>query len=372
MLSLVVGGLERLVVDSSLLMHDMGINVEVCCFDELGLFSEHLTSRGINVTLLKRNPKRYDAFYFFRLARFLREKNAHVLHMHSGTFFLATQGGVLARVPAMIYTDHGRALVDTSLRMKEDRISGLFVDRIIAVSQELERYLIEIVRLPRKKTITVINGISTSEFAYRPKPVALLEEFRIPSNYNIIGTVGRIDAVKDQASLIRAFKLIRERIPRTVLVLVGDGPLRSDLENLAANEGLSGSVVFTGNRKDVPKILNLLDVFVLSSLSEGTSVSLLEAMASGVVPVVTDVGGNASIVDHAINGIVVRPKNVEQLAGAIADIIIDENKRNKLRDNAMAKVRDYYSISSMVKQYRAIYGEILGSKRRSKHLAVEI
>jgi len=172
-LSLMVGGLERLVAETSLKMNREIFNIEVCCIDELGHFSQYLTERGIRVTLLERNHKHYDALYPFRLMKLLRRKNIHIMQMHSGTFFLATQAGVLARTPVRVYTDHGRALEDTPLRIREDRLSALFVDKIIAVSQELERYLLDIVKLSPKKTVTVINGINTAEFCARAKPRAL-------------------------------------------------------------------------------------------------------------------------------------------------------------------------------------------------------
>lgn len=368
-LSLVVGGLERLIVEMALRMNGSNFNVEVCCFDELGHFSEYLIDRGVDVTLLKRNTKHYDVFYPYRLMKLLRKKHIHVMQMHSGTFFLATQAGVLARTPVMVYTDHGRALYDSPVRLKEDRFSGFFVNKIIAVSHELEKYLIDSVKLPPAKINTVINGINTDEFYPRPKSQTLMDEFHITDQSRVVGTVGRLDEVKDQATMLEAFALVHETIPESVLMLVGDGPKRQELSNLAAERNLSDSVIISGNRKDVPELLNLFDVFVLSSLSEGTSISLLEAMASGVPPVVTDVGGNPSVVDDRINGIVIKPKNPPLLAGVITQLLHDGGLRGQFGEAARKKVEDAYSIDTMVEHYKAIYMEQLSKNRKFSHLS---
>jgi sugar transferase (PEP-CTERM/EpsH1 system associated) len=362
-LSLVVGGMERLVVENSLRMDPDRFNVEVCCLDELGHFSGYLMDRGVKVTLLQRNQHRYDYFYPFRLRSLLRTRNIHVMQMHSGTFFLATQAGVLARTPAMVYTDHGRALFDSRIRMIEDRISGWFVHKVVAVSRELEQYLVDVVKLPANKTITVINGIDTSVFTARPRPESLAAELGISPDHRVVGTVGRLDEVKDQVSMIEAFKLVHDQVPQSVLLFVGDGPQRSRLQDCVGENKLDGAVIFAGNRRDVPELLNLFDIFVLSSLSEGTSISLLEAMASGLPAVVTDVGGNPSIVDNMVNGIVVKPKKVPQIAEAVLDLLSDYDKRRQFGLNAAKKVRDRFSIDRMVEQYTSIYLELLSRKR---------
>lgn len=358
-LNLGIGGLERLVADIALGFDRHNFNFEICCLDWLGYFSSSLSSKGINITLLKRNQKHYDVFYPFRLMKLLRQKRIHILHMHSGTFFLATQAGLLARTPIMVYTDHGRHLVEPRFQFLEDRLSSLFVDKIIAVSKELEQYLINVVKLPRNKIITIVNGINTILYSPRGKPRNLLEEFHIPNNHKIVGTVGRLAEVKDQISLIKAFKMVHEIIPMSILMIVGDGPIKQRLCDVVAENNLNNSVIFTGNREDLPELLNLFDVFVLSSLSEGTSVSLLEAMAAGVTPVVTGVGGNKSIVDDQVNGIIVEPKNISQMAEAIITLLRDDNKRRKFSSHAVNKVKNFYSLNNMVDQYTSLYLNLL-------------
>ena len=361
-LSLDTGGLERIVVESALAIDKSKYNVEVCCYDQLGDFSRTLVDNGIKVTLLKRNQSRYDYLFPLKLKKFLKERNVHVLHIHSGTFFLSTQAGILASTPVMIYTDHGRPLVESKIDILMDRFSCHFVDKIIAVSSQLESYLVDTLRLRRDKVTTIINGINTETFTPREKSETVMKEFGISARDMVIGTVGRLAEVKDHLSLIRAFSIVHSVVPDTVLMLVGDGPMHEKIVELIVDMKLSDRVLITRSRNDIPQLMNLFDVFVLSSLSEGTSVALLEAMASGVAPVVTDVGGNPSIVDDNVNGELVRPGNILQIAESIINILQSDVKRKKYADNAAEKVCAQYSITEMIKKYEKLYVELLVSK----------
>lgn len=361
-LGLVLGGLERLVVEISLRMDKELFNVEVCCLDDYGFFADSLIKQGINVTVVQKNQKHYDPFYPFTLRKFLREKKVHVLHMHSGVYFLASQAGALARTPVKIYTDHGRLLEDSRQFAYEDRFASLFVDQIVAVSKELEKQLVEVIGLPAKKTMTIINGINTDEFVPREKSKSLLEEFGLKEDQKVIGTVGRLDGIKDQASMIRSFEIVRQKIPGSVLMLVGDGPLEGELREQVRQSGLGDSVIFTGCRSDVQSILNLMDLFVLTSLSEGTPISLLEAMASGVVSVVTDVGGNPSIIDNGVDGLIVKPGNIPQIADGMIELLSNAEKSQIIREKALYKVRKKYSIDRMVDSYTELYQKLLRKK----------
>jgi L-malate glycosyltransferase len=363
-LSLETGGLERLVSDCVISMDKNIFNIEVCCFDRLCGFYDVLIDNNIKVTLLKRNQKRYDYFYPLKLAKFLKERNIDILHMHNGTLFHGIQAGILARTSVMILTDHGRPLIESQKGIMIDRLSGYFVDKIIAVSVELENKLTKVIKFSKHKTSTIINGINTNVFSIRIKPKELMAKFGISEKHRVIGTVGRLAEVKDQSSLIDAFYQVHEIIPDSILIIVGDGPLRDQLENKIQRLNLTESVKIIGNRNDVPHILNLFDIFVLPSLSEGTSIALLEAMASGIAPVVTNVGGNPSLVDHNINGIVVPPKKVDELAENIQYLLKNDEKRKEFGERASRKVMEQYSIAKMIKEYEGLYLRLLKEKRK--------
>lgn len=366
-LEMSIGGLQRLITDMTLAMDRARFNVEVICLDDLGCFAEVLQSHGIAVHLLRRHD-RHLALSPLRLAKFLRARKAHIIHMHPATFIFGALASPFAGRPVVVYTEHGRAVPEERIRVIEDRVSAFFVDRIIAVSKDLELYLVDTVKLPAKKICTVINGICVKDFQPRSKAPALLQEFGIAPDAKVLGTVARIDNVKDQLTMVKAFALARQQVPQARLLLVGDGPLRGELEAYARSNGLADVVQITGQRNDVPKLLNLLDIFVLSSLREGTSISLLEAMASGVAPIVTKVGGNPAIVAHGVDGLLVEPQDPEGLGAAMVELLTDDTRRRAIAERATRKVHEEFSIETMARKYVAIYYELLQRRRKFRHL----
>ncbi|MDD5427110.1 MAG: glycosyltransferase [candidate division Zixibacteria bacterium] len=365
-----LGGLQRLIAETTMVMDRERFNIEVVCYDRLGCFADYLTARGIQVTLLQKKPRSANLLYPLRLAKFLRQKKVHILHMHPGAFVYGCLAGAMVRTPALVYTEHGRAVVEDPVRLVEDRISGFFVHQMIAVSKNLETYLAEVVHLPAKKICTVINGIRTEKFARREKAEKLLMEFNLTDRCKVIGTVSRLDAVKDQLSMIKAFQIVNEKIPDSKLLIVGEGHMRETLTEHIVKNNLQDKVIITGQRQDVPELLHIFDLFVLSSLSEGTSVSLLEAMAAGLPPVVTNVGGNPDIVKNGENGLVVEPKDTPALADAILEILTDPAMYERFSKNAVATVKQNYSIEKMVATYTDIYLKLLRRKRKFKDLTL--
>ncbi len=370
-LDLGIGGLQRLIAEMTATMDRDVFDVEVCCYNHLGCFAEKLQEQGITVTLLQKNQKHADLKYPIRLAAFLRKKKPDIVQMHSGSWVFGVIASRLARVPVTVYTDHGRALVEENVQLIEDRLSAFLGDQIIAVSDALAEYLKVVVKLPPKKIRTVINGLPTRTFAPRQKSPKLLAEFGIPSGCKVLGTVARLDGVKDQLTMLKAFEIVQHSIPNSRLLIVGDGPLREALSEHIRSNGLEKSALITGERADVPELLNIFDVFLLSSLSEGTSISVLEAMASGVTPIVTNVGGNPSIVKHRVDGIVVEPKDPAGMASEAVRLLQDDNLRRQMADSGVAKIREQYGIDKMVRQYVDIYMEHLGRKRRTRQLVPE-
>ena len=358
-----VGGLQRFVYEMSLLMHGEKYDIEVLCLNRLGSFADALIKKGIPVTLLQKNQTRTDFSYPWKLKKFLKEKHFDIIQMHSGTFLYGSVAAKLAKTKAVVYTDHGRALEETRMCIMEEQFASRFVDKIIAVSNELKEHLINVVGLPQEKTGTIINGINVENFSVREKPEYLLQEFNFKQEDKIIGTTGRLDDVKDHKTLIKSFQKVLEKTPNVYLMIVGEGHLKEELDVLVENKKLKDKIIFTGNRKDIPELLNLFDVFVLSSLSEGTSLSLLEAMASGLPAVVTNVGGNTALIKHEVNGLVVEPKNIEQISDSIIEILSDSDKYEKFRKNTLLHVHQNYSISSMIEKYEKEYNRILDSKK---------
>lgn len=353
LLSLETGGMERFVYEHCLALNHDEFDVSVCCIDRLGEFSQGLREHGIKVNLLLKNQQHFDWFFPFRLSRYLKENDIDIIHTHGGSFFHGSVAGFLARTQGIIYTEHGRHPVETMPIRVLDRISSYFADHIITVSKDLERHLIDEIKLPSKKIRTIINGVNTKTYCGRGKSKKLCEEFGLQSTDKIVGTIGRLAEIKNHPFLIRSFEKVKRIWPESRLVLVGSGPCEKSLKSLTADLGLSDSVFFTGNRNDVCNLYHLFDVFVLSSFSEGTSFSLLEAMASGIPPIVTNVGGNPGIVKDTVNGYLVEVDDDQALADKIVKIF--QQGGGDLAYNGRQFVIDHYSLEKNLQQYADIY-----------------
>lgn len=359
-LNLGTAGLERIVTELSLKLDKSRFDVEVCCFKDFGQFADLLRANGVTVTKMPVSTSHADPlFHPWRLSRYLRRQRIDIIHTHTGTFFNGAFAGWLARTPAVVYTEHGRFPKDPLIRIIEDRIAIRFADKVTVVSEEQRQRLINSLKFSVEKIELLINSVNTETFLPRPKPPALLREFSVSESQQVIVHVASQLPVKDQITLIRAFQLVHKRLPETLLLLVGDGPERAKLESLTSELGLQGKVIFAGIRKDISELLNLADLFVLSSLMEGTPVSLLEAMASGVPPVVTRVGGNPVVVQDDINGLIVEPKDAEGMADAMIRILTDQSLHTRFRENAVKRVRDAYSLDQMVRRFTEIYVDLL-------------
>ena len=363
-----IGGLQRLITDTTLAMDRDVYSMEVVCMNRLGCFADVLRQQGIEVTLLQKNQQHADLFYPLRLRSYLRKKKIHILHMHPGAFIFGALAAWLARTPASVYTEHGRALVEDPVRTAEDRVAGKLIGKIVAVSDDLHVSLIEKIKLPARKICTIINGIAMSAFARREKPQRLLDEFGIAPECKVVGTVGRLDSIKDQLTMIKAFVQASGRLGNGRLIIVGEGPERENLESYVKDNKLENDVILAGSRDDIPDFLNLFDLFVLSSLSEGTSISLLEAMASGLPSVVTDVGGNPTIVEDGVEGLIVKPQDVTGIADAFVKVLTDDDLHKQFGNRAIEKVKRKYSLERMIESYAEIYSELLKKKRKFRDL----
>lgn len=240
-------------------------------------------------------------------------------------------------------------------------------DRVVAVSTPLADYLADRLLVPRKRLSVITNGIRLPPPAAPEDRERLRRELSIPTGAQIVGTVGRLDPVKAYDNLIAAFARLLSADPAgrpRVLLIVGDGPERARLEQLVREHELGDAVRFLGWRKDVPRLLSLMHVFVLSSDSEGTSISLLEAMASGVPVVATAVGGTPDVIHSERVGSLVPPGNVAALASAIGDLLSDPGRRSALGEHGRARVEAEYSFGAMARQYQVLYQQALFQRQR--------
>lgn len=272
----------------------------------------------------------------------------------------------LAGVPC-VHSEHGWDVDNLNGRQWKPlllrRMHRPLVSAYITVSKHLQQFLIDAVGA-RPETVTQIyNGVDTTRFTPRTEATCadLPAGFRAPGSV-LIGTVGRIQAVKDQATLLRAFARIALAQPEARLVLAGDGPLRGELQSLAASLGIAAVTAFLGASERVPEILRALDVFVLPSLNEGISNTILEAMASGLPIVATAVGGNVELIEDGVHGRLFTPGDDSALAGLLREYCVHADLRARHSAAARAHAVERFSLASMVEAYAGVYDRVLAAR----------
>jgi sugar transferase (PEP-CTERM/EpsH1 system associated) len=304
-----------------------------------------------------------------RLVRLFRELRPAVVHTRNLAALEAVVPARLARVPAVVHGEHGRDADDIDGRNARNlwtrRLFSPFVSRYVALSAELQRYLTDRVGVAPARITQIINGVDTASFTPRSRARSPIDgcPFTDPGHF-IVGTVGRLDAVKDQTNLARAFVAALRRHPgarqRLRLAIVGDGPLRDEVLRVLAAADATPCAWLAGERHDVADVMRGLDCFVLPSLAEGISNTLLEAMASGLPVIATRVGGNAELMEEGLTGRLVPRADPEALATEILHYFDDPQLARRHGGAGRSLVEKRFSLDLMVRRYDELYSGVLG------------
>lgn len=358
-----VGGMENGLVNLINRLPPERYRHAVVCMTGFTDFARRIERPDVGLHALHKRPGKDPAVYV-RLWRLLRRLRPDIVHTRN----LATLEGMLpaalAGVPGRVHGEHGRDVHDLDNTRRRyrwlRRAYRPLVQRYIALSAELDDYLRGAVGVPAARITRIYNGVDTARFhppaaARDPLPVA---GFAGPDEV-VIGSVGRMEAVKDPLNLVRAFLLLLERRPQARahlrLVMVGDGPLRVRALELLERGGAARLAWLPGSRDDVPALLRALDVFVLPSLAEGISNTVLEAMACARPVVATRVGGNPELVVEGGTGRLVPRADPQALAAALEDYL---DAPGRARDHGAAgrrRVESQFGLEAMVAAYQAVY-----------------
>lgn len=362
-----IGGLETLLVDTINRMPAERYRHAVVCLTDYTDFARRITRPGVALFALYKPPGAAPRTHL-DLWRLLRRLRPAILHTYNlGTIEYAATA-LLAGVPARVHAEHGRDAGDPQgLNRKHNLLRRLVapcIDRIVPVSRDLHAWLQGTVGIAGRKLHPIGNGVDTERFRPALPGESGAEAWEDDKDAFVIGSVGRLQDVKDQATLVTAFALLCRMLPqeRLRLVLVGDGPLRAALSAQVQASGLEDRIWLAGARADVAPVMRGFSLFALSSIAEGTPVTLLEAMASGLPVVATAVGGIPDLVPDGACGALVPPSNPEAMARALAGYVRD---RARARDHglaARARVEQHYSMHAMLAAYLALYDGLLQSK----------
>jgi sugar transferase (PEP-CTERM/EpsH1 system associated) len=368
-----VGGLENGVVNLLNHMPAEAYRHAIIALTEVTDFHKRINRDDVQFISLNKPPGHLFRL-FPRLYRIFRELKPAIVHSRNLAALEVTVPAWLAGVPVRIHGEHGRDVgdLDGSNRKYQwvRRIYNPFVTRFIALSRDLGGYLTGRVGIPARKVVQIYNGVDAERFhpAVPPAPTISGCPFNHPEHW-LVGTVGRMQTVKDQTLLARAFiralGLAPELRSRLRLIMVGDGPLRAEAQALLDAAGVAALAWLPGERHDVPDVLSGLDCFVLPSLAEGISNTILEAMASGLPVIATRVGGNPELVSEGETGKLVPASDPGALAQAIIGYAADPEQARSDGRAGRAAVEQCFSMAAMVGAYQGLYDRCLGIDSRN-------
>jgi sugar transferase (PEP-CTERM/EpsH1 system associated) len=346
----------------------------IVCLHDRGDHQDDMAAHGVEIVNLRKRDG-HDPLHYVRMFGVLRALRPDVIHTRDGTGLPAQVVAALAGVKLSVHAEHGRApdggpgargphrgYTGCMLR----RLLCPLIDHFIAVSSDLEEWLVEAVGAEPARVSQIANGVDSVQFHPRLGPAAAVgPPGFMHDGVFVVGSVGRMDDAGNHATLVEAFlRLIASPHPahhKLRLLLVGDGPARAECQALLHRAGAAARAWLPGARVDVPQLLRAMDLFVLPSLAEDRSNTILQAMATGLPVVASAVGGNTELVHPGFTGILVPPMSTELLASAIADYCRIPEMATRHGARARSQVIARHSMPAMARDYLAVYDALTRS-----------
>ncbi len=369
---LAIGGLENGLINLINHIQKDKYRHVIICLTESSEFSDRIIRDDITIYELKKSEGK-DVGLYLRLWKLLRKIRPDIVHSRNLSTIEASLVAALAGVPIRIHSEHGRDIFELDGKHRRyiqlRRFFAPFIHQYIALSKDLQNWLVNEVKINRKKVVQLYNGVDTERFHTAGDEKATRHHMPLgfaDSDTIVIGTVGRLEVVKDQLTLVKAFIELQYSEPdihvQLRLVLFGDGSLRPKIESMVYEAGIQDQIWLAGSREDVPKILHELDIFVLPSLNEGISNTILEAMASGLPVVATKVGGNPELVQEGVTGTLVSADDPKAMAEVLRSYVVNP-KLGYIQGRAgRQRVEEFFSLTAMMQCYQAVYDNLLSAK----------
>lgn len=361
-----IGGLENGLVNLINHSDPSKFHHEICCIKSSGKASQRLSYK-INIHEMRKKEGNSWGIVA-NLARLMQALNPDIVHTRNWGAADGIFAAIFARVPHIVHSEHGwnnSDLTTPPLRRRlVRRLLSPFVDRFVAVSHDIGGWLNTNAWIPNNKILTIMNGVDTNKFYPDPEAKAKKEPYYDADL--LVGTVSRLDPIKNCDLIIEAFSSVTSDGHNIKLMIVGDGPERQRLENLAQTLAHSHRIMFLGERDDLPDLYRSMDIFLLTSRNEGLSNTILEAMASGLPTIATCVGGNPELVAHQKTGLLIQADNREAIKDALLFYLNNRDERIRHGINARNEAVHRFSLDRMVRTYESLYEDLIARSHDRK------
>jgi sugar transferase (PEP-CTERM/EpsH1 system associated) len=358
-----IGGLENGVVNLINHMPEERYRHAIVCLQGYTDFRKRLQRKNVAIhDMAKRDG--HDPRVYWRLFRIFRQLRPAIVHTRNLSAMEVQAIAALAGVPGRVHGEHGRDTYDLHGRNRKynllRRLVRPYIGHYIAVSKDLQNWLMSAVGVKRGNISQIYNGVDSIRFRPAQTPRALLGPPGFFDENNIvIGSVGRMAAVKDYPNLVQAFLKLLHQEPalrdRLRLLIVGGGEARDTCLRVMNQHGVGQLAWLPGERSDIPELMAAMDIFVLPSLGEGISNTILEAMATGLPVIATRVGGNPELVQEGVTGLLVPPADPDALAQTLLEYVRDADRRHAHGRAAREIIDRQFSIPAMVQGYLSVY-----------------
>lgn len=358
--SSVTGGAERMISTLAAALNQGQFRIIVGLFWP-GWLQTECEALGVRTSLVPL-AGRFNLQWFRDCLRLVRKERVALIHAHEFSAILC--GWIVATLAGIpfVATMHGKNYFWEKLRRRVTYRLVSWHGTLVAVSQDLKRFVCNKVGVAEKRVEVIYNGIAPAQPVTDEETRNCRAELGILGCYPVLGTIGRLDPVKGHRFLLEAMPDIIRRWPKARLLVIGPGELDVALKGQAELLAIGANVHFLGMRQDVRRLLSVLDVFVLPSLSEGLSLALLEAMASGIPVVATRVGGNPEIIEHGRTGFLAQPEDPRDLAVNLVKLLSDPGAMQQFAQQGLERVRQHFSVGQMVDRYRDLYVRLLSAR----------
>jgi len=359
--SLSDGGMERGLLNVVNRADETGFRHVILCLGEAGPLASRVSASSCRVVELRKRSGN-DVMLPFRIAAWARRLHVDILHARGWPTLVETAvAGYAARIPRTVYGFHGKTAAELGRKSARRRLAEMTVprlyDAIVTLTDSMKADLTRTCRLDAARVRVIPNGVDGEVFRPIDRRAELRAEFGLPRDVLILGTVGRLDPVKNHGVIIRALARLRARGTDAFLLLIGEGPERPRLEREIRESGLAGQVRLFGHTDRVRDVLNCLDIYVQASLYEGFSNTVLEAMACGLPVVATRTGGTVDLLRDGHEGYLFEPDDDPALTALLLELRHRDRRREMGRSGRRRAMEDF-PLVKMVHGYERLYREL--------------